>query len=41
MLGDVNGSILQSQGLRSSIGDTSMQLRKKVLANYYSSQGVA
>ena len=36
MLDNVNGSILQSQGLRSSIGDTSMQLRKKVLNNYNS-----
>ena len=33
---NVNGSILQSHGLRSSIGDTSMQIRKKVLTNFYS-----
>ena len=31
----INGSILQSHGLRSSIGDTSMQIRKKVLTNFY------
>ena len=41
MLDNVNGSIMQSQGLRSSIGDTSLQIRKKVLNNYHSNnQGI-